>query len=366
MIMKCGIVGLPNVGKSTLFNALNATAAAETANYPFCTIEPNLNIVKVPDNRLQILSDIAKSVNIIPTEIEFIDIAGLVKGASKGEGLGNMFLSHIRSVDAIIHVTRCFQDDDIIHVDGSVDPIRDIDIIETELILSDLEAVEKKIQSMKKKTKAEDKEIIAVLNKTYKILSDGLVLRRQIDQFTDQEIHLLQTTLSLLTIKPMMLVCNTDEASAISGNELTKKVNDYCSQYNMKCVLVSAKIEEEISSLESEEDKKDFLSSMGLEETGLDKIIRSGYELLDLLTFFTVGVKETRAWTVKKNSLAPTAAGVIHTDFEKGFIKAAIISYQDYITCSGEAGAKKEGKLRLEGKDYIVQDGDIIHFRFNV
>jgi len=366
MGFNCGIVGLPNIGKSTLFNALTQTAAAEAANYPFCTIEPNVGRVGVPDARLAKLAKIASSAQIIPTQIEFVDIAGLVKGASKGEGLGNKFLSHIREVDAIVHVLRCFEDGDVTHVEGSVDPIRDAEIIEMELILADLESVEKRIPALEKRIRAQDKEAKAQMEllKQVQVLLEGGRPARELEVAEDDKrtFHML----SLITSKPLMYVCNVSEEDAKEGNEFTAKVIEKAKKENAAYVIISARIEEEIASLESEEEKQEFLETIGLEEAGLNRVIRTGYSLLELLTFFTIGPKEARAWTVKKNSRAPQAAGVIHTDFEKGFIRSETIAYDDYIKFSGEQGSKEAGKMRLEGKEYIVQDGDVLHFRFNV
>jgi GTP-binding protein YchF len=367
MGFNCGIVGLPNVGKSTLFNALTQTAAAEAANYPFCTIDPNTGRVSVPDTRLDQLAQIAESAETIYTQLEFVDIAGLVKGASQGEGLGNQFLGNIREVDAIVHVVRCFEDGDITHVEGDVDPLRDIEIIETELLLADLESLEKRIPNLEKKARGQDKESIKLLELTkrvHAVLSEGNSAK-QVELSDDEEIRLFKQ-LQLITSKPVMYVCNVREEEAEEGNNYSQQVTAYAKEKSAPVVLISAKIEEEIASLPSEEDKQDFLESMGLSETGLSRIIKTGYTLLDLLTFFTVGPKEARAWTIKKASKAPQAAGVIHTDFEKGFIRAETISYQDYTAYKGEQGSKDAGKMRLEGKDYVVNDGDIFHFRFNV
>ncbi len=366
MGFQCGIVGLPNVGKSTLFNALTQTAAAEAANYPFCTIEPNTGKVSVPDSRLDKLAEIAKSAVKLPTQLEFVDIAGLVKGASKGEGLGNQFLGHIREVDAIVHVLRCFEDGDITHVEGDVDPLRDAEIIETELTLADLESIESRIPKVEKKAKGQDKEAKAdleLLKRVYAVLAEGNPARKcAIDPDEKKRFDGLQ----LITAKPIMYVCNVAEDESLDGNELTKKVQAKADAEGAVAVIISAKIEEEIAQLNSEEEKKEFLETIGLEEAGLARVIRAGYTLLNLITFFTVGPKEARAWTVRQHARAPQAAGEIHTDFEKGFIRAETIAFADYVTNNGEQGSKEAGKLRLEGKDYVVVDGDVMHFRFNV
>lgn len=366
MGFNCGIVGLPNVGKSTLFNALTATASAQAANYPFCTIEPNTGRVGVPDARLNELANIASSQKIIPTQLEFVDIAGLVRGASKGEGLGNQFLGHIRSVDAIIHVLRCFDDDDITHVDGSVDPLRDLTTIETELMLSDLESLERRIPGLEKRIRGQDKEakeILECVQLVLPYLQEGKPARHaKIPDAMKDVFYQLQ----LLTSKPILYACNVSEQDAATGNAYTAQVVDYAKQHGAEAVVISAYIESEVVTLESEEERQEFLNSLGLSETGLNQVIKKGYSLLDLLTFFTIGPKEARAWTVFKGAKAPQAAGVIHTDFERGFICAETVAYQDYIDCGGEAGAKASGKLRLEGKEYLVQDGDVFHFRFNV
>ena len=367
MGFNCGIVGLPNVGKSTLFNALTQTAAAQAANYPFCTIEPNVGRVAVPDPRLDELVRIAKSQKEIPTQLEFVDIAGLVRGASKGEGLGNQFLANIREVDAIVHVLRCFVDDDIKHVEDSVDPVRDAEIIETELMLSDLESLERRIVPLEKKAKNGDKEAkaqIDVMAPVLAVLRDGKPAR--VVKFDDDEQNRMFKQLGLLTSKPVVYACNVDEGSAAEGNALSQKVFAMAAAEGNSAVVISAAIEAEIAQLGTEEEKKEFLETLGLEETGLARVIRAGYDLLHLITFFTVGPKEARAWTVQKGAKAPQAAGVIHTDFEKGFIRAETIAYADFIALGGEAGAKEAGKMRLEGKEYVVQDGDIFHFRFNV
>jgi hypothetical protein len=359
-------VGLPNVGKSTLFNALIQTAAAEAANYPFCTIEPNVGRVSVPDSRLNALAKIANSKEIIPTQLEFVDIAGLVKGANKGEGLGNKFLSHIREVDAIIHVIRCFEDDDITHVEGSVDPIRDAEIIETELILADLDSVEKRIPALEKKLRSNDKEAaiqMDLLKRVQLLLNQGHPARNL--ETTEEEKKTFHT-LQLITSKPIMYVCNVGEDEASSGNEFSERIIKRSQEENKPAVIISARIEEEISSLESEDEKQEFLETIGLQEAGLSRIIRAGYDLLGLITFFTIGPKEAHAWTVKKGTNAAKTAAVIHTDFEKGFIRAETIAYNDYLAHKGETGSKEAGKMRLEGKEYLTQDGDIMHFRFNV
>ena len=367
MGFNCGIVGLPNVGKSTLFNALTSTAAAEAANYPFCTIEPNTGRVSVPDTRLEKIAALANSSKIIPTQLEFVDIAGLVKGASKGEGLGNQFLANIRETDAIIHVLRCFEDENITHVDGNVQPLRDIETIETELMLADLESLERRILSTEKKARSGDKEIKAdllVMNKVLDTLQQGIPSRKILEW--DSTEFPRYKMLNLLSAKPLLFVCNVEEESASKGNLLSKKVVEYAKNNNAECVVISAAIEAEISQLTSIEERQEFLDTLGLETSGLDKLIQSGYRLLDLLTFFTAGPKEARAWTAPFGVKAPKAAGVIHTDFEKGFIRAETISYTDYIATNGEQGAKEAGKMRVEGADYRVQDGDILHFRFNV
>jgi GTP-binding protein YchF len=364
MGFKCGIVGLPNVGKSTLFNALLATQQAEAANYPFCTIEPNVGRVSVPDERIDALASIAGSAQIIPTQLEFVDIAGLVRGASKGEGLGNQFLSHIREVDAIIYVLRCFEDGNITHVEGSVDPLRDADIIETELVLADMESLEKRLTNLQKKAKGGDKDSqaqVMMIERALKVVGEGKAARFT-EANTPDEKKILRE-LQLLTTKPVMYVCNVEEGSAEKGNSLSDAVA--AKKQGSPVVVISAKIEAEISMLETEAEKQEFLSTLGLSETGLARIIRAGYALLGLVTYFTVGPKEARAWTIIKGTAAPAAAGVIHTDFEKGFIRAETIAYSDYVACNGEAGAKEAGKFRLEGKDYVVKDGDVLHFRFN-
>jgi hypothetical protein len=363
MGFKCGIVGLPNVGKSTLFNALTQTAAAEAANYPFCTIEPNVGEVGVPDPRLEKLASIAKSAQIIPTRLTFVDIAGLVRGASKGEGLGNQFLAHIREVDAIAHVLRCFEDPDITHVEGRVDPLGDAEAVETELMLADLESLERRRIPLEKKAKSGEKEAklqLAVIDKALALLREGKPAR--LAELTPEEEPLFRQ-LQLLTAKPVLYVCNVDEASAATGNEYSRKVEERARAEGAGCVVISAKIEAELAGL-SPEDRQAYLAELGLEEPGLNRLIREGYRLLGLITFFTAGPKKTRAWTVPAGTKAPKAAGVIHSDFEKGFIRAETIAYEDYVACGGEAGAREAGKMRLEGKDYVVQDGDVIHFRF--
>jgi ribosome-binding ATPase len=369
MGFSCGIVGLPNVGKSTLFNALLEQQQAEAANYPFCTIEPNVGRVAVPDARLDTIARIAQSKEILPTQMEFVDIAGLVRGASKGEGLGNQFLSHIREVDAIVYMLRCFEDDDITHVEGSIDPIRDWEIIETELILADLESLEKRKIALEKRARGNDKEAATLLpyvQRGIALAAEGKPLRPLLAEAADAEERKLVIGLNLLTTKPAMVVCNVEEASAATGNAISDTVKAYCQQHDLSVVVISAKIESEIASLESKEDKQEFLDTLGLTQTGLATIITEGYKLLNLLTFFTAGPKEARAWTVWKGAKAPQAAGRIHTDFEKGFIRAETIAYDDYHLLGGEQGAKDAGKMRLEGKDYSVKDGDIFHFRFNV
>ena len=366
MGFKCGIVGLPNVGKSTLFNALTCAEQAEAANYPFCTIEPNVGLVPVPDSRLKALSDIVTPERTLPTFIEFVDIAGLVEGASKGEGLGNQFLSHIREVDAIAHVVRCFEDGNITHVAGKVDPIADIDVIDTELLLADLQQTENMVKNVEKKAKSGDKESkerLELYTKLRSTLEDGTPIRAL--ELSKEE-QVLMKQVNLITAKPVLFVCNVEEDSATTGNDFSAKVAEHAKAQNASHVVISAAIEAEVSSLESDEEKAEFLESLGLEEAGLNRVIRAGYELLGLQTFFTAGVKEVRAWTVQKGATAPQAAGVIHTDFERGFIKAETVAYDDFIAHKGEKAAKEAGKLRMEGKDYIVKDGDVMHFMFNV
>ena len=363
MGFKCGIVGLPNVGKSTLFNALTQTAAAQAENYPFCTIEPNVGEVAVPDPRLDELAGIAKSKEIIPTRLTFVDIAGLVRGASKGEGLGNQFLSHIREVDAIAFVLRCFEDDDVTHVEGRVDPLADAETIETELMLADLESLEKRLPALEKKVRGGDKEAklaMALIERTLPVLRDGRPAR--LVEVSDDEAPAFRA-LNLLTTKPVLYVCNVDEDSAATGNALSEKVAEKARAENAEAIIISAKIESEIATLDPDE-RTDYLETLGLEEPGLNRLIRTGYHLLDLITFFTAGPKEARAWTVPRETRAPKAAGAIHTDFEKGFIRAETITYDDYVALGGEQPAKDAGRMRLEGKDYVVQDGDVMHFRF--
>jgi GTP-binding protein YchF len=366
MGFQCGIVGLPNVGKSTLFNALTATAAAQAANYPFCTIEPNVGRVSVPDARLDKLALIGKSQKIVPTQLEFVDIAGLVRGASKGEGLGNQFLSNIREVDAVAHVLRCFEGGDITHVEGSIDPLRDKETVDTELMLADLDSLEKRVPALQKRAKTGDKEAqaqLVVMEPILELLREGKPAR--LFKAGSHEEALLVKQLQLLTAKPVLYVCNVEEASAQDGNALSAKVFAMAAAEGASAVVISAAIEAEVAVLPAE-DQAEFLSSLGLEEPGLARVIRAGYALLGLLTYFTCGPKEARAWTVRRGAKAPEAAGAIHTDFERGFIAAEVIAYDDYVSLGGEAGAKAAGRMRIEGRDYTVADGDVILFRFNV
>ncbi|MBF9033902.1 redox-regulated ATPase YchF [Rhodobacterales bacterium HKCCE2091] len=364
MGFRMGIVGLPNVGKSTLFNALTRTAAAQAANFPFCTIEPNVGDVAVPDPRLDRLAEIAKSKQIIPARMTFVDIAGLVKGASKGEGLGNQFLANIREVDAIAHVLRCFEDGDVTHVEGRVDPIADAETIETELMLADLESIEKRLQNLTRKVRGGDKEAVQqerLLKAAQAVLEDGRPARAVEVAEDDAKAW---KGLQLLTTKPILYVCNVEESAAASGNAQSERVAAMAAEQGAAHVVISARIEEEISQLDADEQAM-FLEEMGLDEAGLDRLIRAGYELLGLMTYFTVGPKEARAWTIRRGTLAPLAAGVIHGDFEKGFIRSETIAYDDYVALGGETAAKEAGKMRVEGKTYEVKDGDVLHFLFN-
>ena len=364
MGFNCGIVGLPNVGKSTLFNALTATAAAQAANYPFCTIEPNVGRVAVPDNRLDMLTTIGKSQKTIPTSLEFVDIAGLVRGASKGEGLGNQFLATIREVDAIVHVLRCFEDGDVTHVEGSVDPIRDAETVETELMLADLDSLEKRLIAAQKKARGADKESIsqvALMEPLVAALTEGRMARTAIPPGEEEAVRRLQ----LLTAKPVLYICNVAESEVATGNTHTARVIERAKSEGARYVIVSAAIEAEVAQL-PESDRAEFLEGLGLSDSGLDRVIREGYALLGLITYFTCGPKEARAWTITAGTKAPAAAGVIHGDFERGFIAAETIGYDDYITCKGETGAKATGKMHVEGKEYVVRDGDVMLFRFNV
>lgn len=365
MALQCGIVGLPNVGKSTLFNCLS-NAKAQAANFPFCTIEPNVGVITVPDERLEKLESLVKPERVQPTTIEIVDIAGLVKGASKGEGLGNQFLGNIRETDAIIHVLRCFEDDNIVHVDGSVNPIRDKEVIDTELQFKDLDTVEKRISKVRKQAEIGQKEAKA----EYDVLS---ILKSTLEQgksartadLSEAQFDLARA-FQLLTLKPVLYVCNVDEGSVVTGNAFTKQVEEAVKSENAEVILISAAAEADIADLETYEERQEFLQDMGLQEAGVNKLIRSAYRLLDLQTYFTAGVKEVRAWTIEKGMTAPQAAGVIHTDFEKGFIRAETIAYNDFVTLGSEAAVKEAGKMRVEGKEYVVKDGDIMHFRFNV
>jgi GTP-binding protein YchF len=364
MGFKCGIVGLPNVGKSTLFNALTRTAAAQAANFPFCTIEPNVGEVSVPDERLYKIAEIGKSAEIIPTRLNFVDIAGLVKGAAQGEGLGNQFLANIREVDAISYVLRCFENDDIVHVSGKVDPLADAEVVETELMIADMESLEKRIGALEKRLRGQDKEAkltLDLVNRALAVLRDGKPARHV--EVADDERKAFKE-LQLLTSKPALYVCNVNEEDAATGNELTKQVDEYAKANGARSVIISAEIEAEMSQLEDEE-RAEFLETLGLEEPGLNKMISEGYKLLNLQTYFTVGPKEARAWTIPVGTKAPQAAGVIHSDFERGFIRAQTIAYEDFVALGGEQPAKEAGKARDEGKEYVVKDGDIMLFKFN-
>ncbi len=366
MGFKCGIVGLPNVGKSTLFNALTETAAAQAANYPFCTIEPNIGRVAVPDERLEVCARLGKSAKIVPTQLEFVDIAGLVRGASRGEGLGNQFLGHIREVDAIAHVLRCFEDGNVTHVEGSIAPIRDAETVETELLLADLDSLERRLTATQKKVRGDDREAkaqLAVMEPVLAALREGKPARTV--AVTAEQRPILKG-LQLLSAKPVLYICNVEERAAAKGNAQSARVAEYARAQGAVSVVISAAIEAEVAQLADEAEKREFLEHLGLAEAGLARVIHAGYRLLDLITFFTVGPKEARAWTVAQRTKAPQAAGVIHTDFEKGFIRAETISYADFVTYGGEQGAKEAGKMRLEGADYVIQDGDVLHFRFNV
>lgn len=365
MALKCGIVGLPNVGKSTLFNALTS-AKALAANYPFATKEPNVGMITVPDLRLDELARLVNPQKVIPTNVEIVDIAGLIKGASKGEGLGNQFLGNIREVDAILHVIRCFEDDNVVHVDGSVNPVRDKEIIDTELILKDIDTIEKRIDKYKKTAKGGDKselKKVAFVEGLMAHLLEGKPARSYVVEEDDQPIY---DELYLLTAKPVLYVCNVEEESSVTGNVMTTKLAEAIADENPQILFVSAGIEAEIAELDTLEERMEFVAAMGLPEPGVNKVIRASYNLLNLITYFTAGVKEVRAWTIGVGFKAPQAAGVIHTDFEKGFIRAEVISYKDFVAYGSESGARDAGKLRVEGKEYVVNDGDVMHFRFNV
>jgi ribosome-binding ATPase len=367
MGFKCGIVGLPNVGKSTLFNALTRTAAAQAANYPFCTIEPNTGEVAVPDVRLERIAAIAKSKEIVPTRISFVDIAGLVRGASKGEGLGNQFLANIREVDAVVHVLRCFENDDITHVEGRIDPAADAETVETELMLADLESLERRLLQVRKRASGKDKEALAVLpvmERAVELLQEGRPVRTMLRDIAPEDLPTLKG-LNLLTSKPVLYVCNVAESDAAAGNVHTAAVAAMAEEQGARTVVISAAIEAEVAQL-PDADAREFLADLGLEKPGLERLIHEGYALLSLITYFTAGPKETRAWTVRKGAKAPEAAGVIHTDFERGFIRAQTIAYDDFVGLGGEAAAREAGKARDEGKEYVVQDGDVMLFKFNV
>lgn len=365
MGLKCGIVGLPNVGKSTLFNCLTS-AKALAANYPFATKDPNVGIITVPDQRLDRLAELVNPQKVLPTTVEIVDIAGLIKGASKGEGLGNQFLANIREVDAIIHVVRCFEDDNVIHVDGSIDPVRDKEIIDTELIFKDLETIEKRLERLRKQSKAGEKEVLRMITELERVrgeMEDGRPARAiEIDEVLDE--HLKE--MMLLTAKPIMYVCNVDEGSVILGNQHTEAFASAVADEGAHILKISAAIEAELMDLEDIEERREFLADMGLDEPGVNLVIANAYELLNLITYFTAGEKEVRAWTIRRGTKAPQAAGVIHSDFEKGFIRAEVIAYNDFVECGSESAAKDAGKHRVEGKEYVVKDGDVMHFRFNV
>ncbi len=367
MALQCGIVGLPNVGKSTLFNALT-NGKALAANYPFATKDPNIGMITVPDNRLDKLSELVQPQKVQPTTVEIVDIAGLIKGASKGEGLGNQFLGNIREVDAIVHVVRCFDDDNVVHVDGSVNPVRDKEIIEMELALKDLDSIEKRFDKATRAAKTGNKDeikVLEVLTKVKSHLETARPTRELLTTMDDESVSILKE-FQLLTAKPVLYVCNVDESAVLTGNAHTKTFIEAFKAENAEVILVCAGIEAEIAELDSADDRKEFLSAMGLDEPGVNRLIRSSYKLLNLITYFTAGVKEVRAWTVRRGAKAPEAAGVIHTDFEKGFIRAEVIKYNDFITLGSEAKVKEAGKMAVEGKEYVVTDGDIMHFRFNV